>query len=197
MAVLKGHLIFPMQLLVYILQFCWCIIFVNPICSGRRSGWGGSRGSVERWGRDPSRRIGLVCSWFAVYWSILVFLSTRSCNVSKTIAASVRLFCNEYNDHLKFWIWFQNIFLRIILAGHVCFWVACSLISTGLCWFSQCLTLLIICARSRVYLLVLVTCLCAVTWTLRVTKKWLIRYCDFLFDPSLGPITTQTWTHFK
>ena len=37
----------------------------------------------------------------------------------------------------------------------------------------------------------------AVTWTLRVTKKWLIRYCDFLFDPSLGPITTQTWTHFK
>ena len=72
------------------------LFFADPICSGKRSGWGGSRGSVERWGRDPSRQIGLVCSWFAVYWTILGFISTRSCNVSETSAASVPLFCNEY-----------------------------------------------------------------------------------------------------
>ena len=68
-------------------------------------------------------------------------------------------FVMNTNDHLKFWIWFQNIFQRIILAGHVCFLVACLLIFTGfsvwMCWFSQRLTLLIICARPRVMILYL------------------------------------------
>jgi len=110
-------------------------------------------------------------------------------------------FVMNTNDHLKFWIWFQNIFQRIILAGHVCFLVACLLIFTGfsvwMCWFSQRLTLLIICARPRVMILYLfigsVILPRAVTWTLCVTKNWHIRVTvmNFLIDPSLGPITTH------
>jgi hypothetical protein len=35
----------------FLILMIWCLL----IYSGRRREWGGSRGSAERWGRDPSR----------------------------------------------------------------------------------------------------------------------------------------------
>jgi hypothetical protein len=63
-------------------------ILVCLMYSGRRSGWGGSRGSAERWGKDPSRLVHAVSARVFAFGCCLLnnssfFSNGVVCNVSE------------------------------------------------------------------------------------------------------------------